>query len=184
VRLDSRAGGLTPAMRRRCRSLSAVLRCPDARHGSPAILVNLPSRPPRTAHPLAIPTATGPNPITALFLRLSRRRSGGRGALTGRSAGGGSTNSSQNPTFATADCCPSGSRRESGHGYPIDAILLPLGVSGGSEGRSRQDQGRAQGARRLVPLHRGFDGLKFNGGLGGPRARPEARCCGRRPGSA
>jgi hypothetical protein len=25
---------------------------------------------------------------------------------------------------------------------------------------------------KLVPLHRGFDGFKFNGGLGGPRARP------------
>ena len=24
-------------------------------------------------------------------------------------------------------------------------------------------------AEKLVPLHRGFDGLKFNGGLGGPR---------------
>jgi SOS-response transcriptional repressor LexA len=36
---------------------------------------------------------------------------------------------------------------------------------------------------RYVPLHRGFDGLKFNGGLGGPRAQPEARCCARRPGS-
>jgi hypothetical protein len=34
----------------------------------------------------------------------------------------------------------------------------------------------------LVPTHRGFDGLKFNGGLGGPRARPESRCCARRPG--
>jgi quinoprotein glucose dehydrogenase len=37
---------------------------------------------------------------------------------------------------------------------------------------------------KLVPLHRGFDGFKFNGGLGGPRARPGARCCVRRPGSA
>ena len=36
----------------------------------------------------------------------------------------------------------------------------------------------------LVPLHRGFDGLKFNGGLGGPRARPESQCCARRPRSA
>jgi hypothetical protein len=36
----------------------------------------------------------------------------------------------------------------------------------------------------LVPLHRGLDGLKFNGGLGGRRARPESRCCARRPGSA
>src|ERR1700674_5639561 len=35
----------------------------------------------------------------------------------------------------------------------------------------------------LVPLHRGFDGSKFNGGLGGPRARPESQCCARRPGS-
>ena len=32
----------------------------------------------------------------------------------------------------------------------------------------------AEGTCRLVPLHRGFDGLKFNGGLGGPRARPES----------
>ena len=38
--------------------------------------------------------------------------------------------------------------------------------------------------RNLVPLHRGFDGLKFNGGLGGPRARPESQCCARRPRSA
>ena len=37
---------------------------------------------------------------------------------------------------------------------------------------------------QLVPLHRGFDGLKFNGGLGGPRARPESQCCARRPRSA
>ena len=37
---------------------------------------------------------------------------------------------------------------------------------------------------QLVPTHRGFDGLKFNGGLGGPRARPEARCCARRRGPA
>jgi hypothetical protein len=36
----------------------------------------------------------------------------------------------------------------------------------------------------LVPLHRGFDGFKVNGGLGGPRARPESQCCERRPGSA
>jgi hypothetical protein len=36
----------------------------------------------------------------------------------------------------------------------------------------------------LVPLHRGFDGLKFNEGLGGPRARPESQCCARRPGCA
>ena len=36
----------------------------------------------------------------------------------------------------------------------------------------------------LVPLHRGFDGLKFNGGLGGPGARPESQCCARRPRSA
>jgi hypothetical protein len=36
----------------------------------------------------------------------------------------------------------------------------------------------------LVPLHRGFDGFKVNGGLGGPRARPESQCCARRPGSA
>ena len=36
----------------------------------------------------------------------------------------------------------------------------------------------------LVPLHRGFDGSKFNGGRGGPRARPESQCCGRRSGSA
>ena len=26
---------------------------------------------------------------------------------------------------------------------------------------------------QLVPLHRGLDGFKFNGGLGGPRARPD-----------
>ena len=37
---------------------------------------------------------------------------------------------------------------------------------------------------RLVPPHRGFDGLKFNGGLGGPRARPESQRCARRRGSA
>jgi hypothetical protein len=37
---------------------------------------------------------------------------------------------------------------------------------------------------KLVPLHRGFDGFKVNGGLGGPRARPESQCCARRPGSA
>src|ERR1700677_1108153 len=36
----------------------------------------------------------------------------------------------------------------------------------------------------LVPLHRGFDGFKFNGALGGPWARPGVRCCARRPGSA
>ena len=36
----------------------------------------------------------------------------------------------------------------------------------------------------LVPPHRGFDGLKFNGGLGGPRARPESQRCARRRGSA
>jgi ribose transport system permease protein len=36
----------------------------------------------------------------------------------------------------------------------------------------------------LVPLHRGLDGFKLNGGLGGPRARPESQCCARRPGSA
>jgi hypothetical protein len=36
----------------------------------------------------------------------------------------------------------------------------------------------------LVPLHRGFDGFKVNGGLGGPRARPESQCCARGPGSA
>ena len=34
----------------------------------------------------------------------------------------------------------------------------------------------------LVPLHRGFDCFKFNGGLGGPRARPESQCCARLPG--
>ena len=39
-------------------------------------------------------------------------------------------------------------------------------------------------AKRLVPPHRGFDGLKFNGGLGGPRARPESQRCARRRGSA
>ena len=37
---------------------------------------------------------------------------------------------------------------------------------------------------KLVPLHRGLDGFKLNGGLGGPRARPESQCCARRPGSA
>ena len=37
---------------------------------------------------------------------------------------------------------------------------------------------------QLVPLHRGLDGFKLNGGLGGPRARPESQCCARRPGSA
>jgi hypothetical protein len=51
----------------------------------------------------------------------------------------------------------------------------------------RRDRVHSQGCRDrgdpLVPLHRGFDGLKFNGGLGGPRAQPEARCCARRPGS-
>ena len=36
----------------------------------------------------------------------------------------------------------------------------------------------------LVPLHRGLDGFKLNGGLGGPWARPESQCCARRPGSA
>ena len=39
-------------------------------------------------------------------------------------------------------------------------------------------------AAALVPLHRGLDGFKLNGGLGGPRARPESQCCARRPGSA
>ena len=39
-------------------------------------------------------------------------------------------------------------------------------------------------AFRLVPLHRGFDGLKFNGGLGGPGARPKSQCCARRLRSA
>jgi hypothetical protein len=39
-------------------------------------------------------------------------------------------------------------------------------------------------AGHLVPLHRGLDGFKLNGGLGGPRARPESQCCARRPGSA
>jgi hypothetical protein len=43
---------------------------------------------------------------------------------------------------------------------------------------------RRQRVRKLVPTHRGFDGLKFNGGLGGPGARPESRCCARRLGSA
>jgi hypothetical protein len=38
--------------------------------------------------------------------------------------------------------------------------------------------------RELVPLHRGLDGFKLKGGLGGPRARPESQCCARRPGSA
>ena len=49
-----------------------------------------------------------------------------------------------------------------------------------SEGLFRSFSNR----RQLVPLHRGFDGLKFNGGLGGPRARPESQCCARRPRSA
>src|SRR5271165_4996205 len=57
-------------------------------------------------------------------------------------------------------------------------------------GLSRDDAYPAQSVPRMVsrvqlaPLHRGVDGLKFNGGLGGPRAQPEARCCARRPGSA
>ena len=44
--------------------------------------------------------------------------------------------------------------------------------------------GRVKSPAILVPLHRGFDGLKFNGGLGGPRARPKSQCCARRPRSA
>ena len=61
--------------------------CPDARHGSPAILVNPPSRPPRTAHPLAIPTATGLNPSTVLARasELKRKARGdNRGLRRGR----------------------------------------------------------------------------------------------------
>ena len=48
--------------------------------------------------------------------------------------------------------------------------------------RFHRDRGILGGI--LVRLHRGFDGLRFNGGLGGPRARPESQCCARRPGSA
>jgi hypothetical protein len=73
VRCDNRAGGLTPAMRRRSRTLSAVLRyvrTPDM--ALPAILVNPRSRPSGMAHPIAIPTATG---LTVLFLRWSRNQS-------------------------------------------------------------------------------------------------------------
>jgi hypothetical protein len=50
-------------------------------------------------------------------------------------------------------------------------------------GKILGDLGGAMSAP-LVPLHRGFDGLKFNGGLGGPRARPESQCCAGRPRSA
>ena len=59
-------------------------------------------------------------------------------------------------------------------------------ISTGRRGRARRQKGDLPATRGslLVPLHRGFDGLKFNGGLGGPPSRPEARCCARRPGSA
>jgi hypothetical protein len=35
-------------------------------------------------------------------------------------------------------------------------------------------EAKVRTAFRLVPLHRGFDSFELNGGLGGPRARPEA----------
>ena len=54
----------------------------------------------------------------------------------------------------------------------------------GDDLRLRPLEARREALKRLVPLHRGFDGFKFNGGLGGPRARREAQCCGRRPGCA
>ena|SRR5271166_281041 len=36
--------------------------------------------------------------------------------------------------------------------------------------RGRRTRAQQRLAAILVPSHRGFDGLKFNGGLGGPRA--------------
>jgi hypothetical protein len=70
--------------------------------------------------------------------------------------------------------------------HPLVADLLRRVVDDLAD-RLRPGPPKPSSRRRrgdLVPLHRGLDGFKLNGGLGGPRARPESQCCTRRPGSA
>ncbi len=62
--------------------------------------------------------------------------------------------------------------------------VATMALSGDVEADAKALRAAGGGGAHLVPLHRGFDGFKFNGALGGPWARPGARCCGRRPGSA
>ena len=87
-----------------------------------------------------------------------------------------------------------GSRWTSSKGRPAHIYVFAWNGSYG-EGTDHRDQNQWEfyvvptsllpaEQKTLVPLHRGFDGLKFNGGLGGPRARPESQCCARRPRSA
>ena len=71
----------------------------------------------------------------------------------------------------------------SDHLAPTGKTLPNPGVPQAS-GTTEFDRSIQKRDDKLVPLHRGFDGFKVNGGLGGPRARPESQCCARGPGSA
>jgi hypothetical protein len=73
----------------------------------------------------------------------------------------------------------------------VSPSLMPAGINrAGSRGGNASVMVAAESFERVsalaahcdLPLHRGLDGFKLNGGLGGPWARPESQCCARRRG--